>query len=218
MEILVNTKDFLEKRLYENRTELCFIMSKYGSDKGNHHNYSTLYHYLFDNIKTEKLNVFEVGLGTNNTSVPSNMGPNGRPGASLRGWKEYFVNSNVYGADVDSGILFEEDRILTFFVDQTKKETIDELWDSPKLSPIDFDIIIDDGLHEFHANRKFFENSIQKLKKGGIFIIEDISEVYLTEFNDWVKDIATSFEFMEILTIPVQGSVQENNRVVIVKK
>ena len=218
MKISVNTKDFLEKRLYENRTELCFIMSKYGSDKGNHHNYSTLYHYLFDNIKTEKLNVFEVGLGTNNTSVPSNMGPNGSPGASLRGWKEYFVNSNVYGADVDSGILFEEDRILTFFVDQTKKETIDELWDSPKLSPIDFDIIIDDGLHEFHANRKFFENSIQKLKKGGIFIIEDISEVYLTEFNDWVKDIATSFEFMEILTIPVQGSVQENNRVVIVKK
>jgi hypothetical protein len=218
MEISVNTKDFLEKRLYENRTELCFIMSKYGSDKGNHHNYSTLYHYLFDNIKTEKLNVFEVGLGTNNTSVPSNMGPNGSPGASLRGWKEYFVNSNVYGADVDSGILFEEDRILTFFVDQTKKETIDELWGSPKLSPIDFDIIIDDGLHEFHANRKFFENSIQKLKKGGIFIIEDISEVYLTEFNEWVKDINTSFEFMEVLTIPIQGSVQENNRVVIVKK
>lgn len=218
MEITVNTKDFLEKRLFENKTELCHIMSKYGSDKGNHHNYSTLYHYLFENIKTEKLNIFEVGLGTNNTSVPSNMGPYGRPGASLRGWKEYFINSNIYGADVDSGILFEEDRISTFFVDQTKKETIDELWLNPELSPIEFDIIVDDGLHEFHANKKFFENSIQKLKKSGVFIIEDVSEVYLEEFINWVNDNVKNFRFIEILTIPVHGSVQENNRVVIIKK
>ena len=60
MEILVNTKDFLEKNLFKNETELCWIMNKYGSDKGNHHNYSTLYHYLFENIRLEKLNVFEV--------------------------------------------------------------------------------------------------------------------------------------------------------------
>jgi hypothetical protein len=218
MEITVNTKSFLEKRLFEHKTELCGIMSKYGSDKGNHHNYSTLYHYLFGSIKPEKLNIFEVGLGTNNTSVPSNMGPHGKPGASLRGWKEYFVNSNIYGADVDSGILFEEDRILTFFVDQTKKETIDELWNSPILSTIEFDIIIDDGLHEFHANKKFFENSIQKLKKSGVFIIEDVSEVYLGEFIDWVNNNVNNFNSIEILTIPINGSVQENNRLVIIKK
>lgn len=218
MEILVNTKDFLEKNLFKNETELCWIMNKYGSDKGNHHNYSTLYHYLFENIRLEKLNVFEVGLGTNNIDFPSNMGINGKPGASLRGWKEYFINSNIYGADIDSSILFEEDRILTFFVDQTKKETIDELWSSPRLSSIEFDIIIDDGLHEFHANKKFFENSIQKLKKSGVFIIEDISNGFLLDFNDWVIKNEKNFKSIEILTVPTQGSVQDNNRVIIIKK
>ena len=38
-----------------------------------------------------------------------------------------------------------------------------------------FDIIIDDGFHSFDAACCLYENSIHKLKKGGIYIIEDIT-------------------------------------------
>lgn len=37
-----------------------------------------------------------------------------------------------------------------------------------------FDLMIDDGLHEFEAGRTLFENSYQELRDGGIYIIEDI--------------------------------------------
>ena len=45
-----------------------------------------------------------------------------------------------------------------------------------------FDIIIEDGLHTFEANKCFFENSIHKVKRGGIYIIEDITNIDLPKF------------------------------------
>lgn len=109
--------NFNEKKL----TPLCEIMGKHCSDKGHerittsYHNYTTFYYYLFSSIRYENLRVFELGLGTTNPNIKSNMGPNGKHGASLYGWKDFFSNSNIYGADIDSDILFSEDRIKTFF-------------------------------------------------------------------------------------------------------
>jgi 23S rRNA U2552 (ribose-2'-O)-methylase RlmE/FtsJ len=97
-----------------------------------------------------------VGLGTNFTDTPSNMGERASPGASLRGWRRYFPKAQILGADIDSRILFSEDRISTFRVDQLSDHTIDILWQ--KLSNDEFDIIIDDGLHTFEANTRFFRN------------------------------------------------------------
>ena len=112
---------FFNLKKFENATPMCKIFNNNFSDKANHHNYTTLYSHIFENLKFQKLNIFEVGLGTNDTTIPSNMGPNGVPGASLRSWKEFFVNSMIYGADIDKACLFQEDRIKTFFVDQTNK-------------------------------------------------------------------------------------------------
>jgi hypothetical protein len=39
----------------------------------------------------------------------------------------------------------------------------------------EFDIIIDDGPHTYSSNILFYTNSIHKLKKNGIYIIEDIN-------------------------------------------
>ena len=119
------------------KTELCNIMSKYGSDKGQGpHNYTIYYDEIFKSMRNKSLSLFELGLGTNNLDVKSNMGPNGKPGASLRGWKEYFINSKIYGADIDKRILFEEDDIKTFHCDQTNKSSIDEMWSNNLLKDI----------------------------------------------------------------------------------
>lgn len=157
------------------KTELCNIMDKFGSDKGNHthHNYTTLYDKLFSCMRDDPIRIFELGIGTNNLSIPSNMGADGKPGASLFGWAAYFGKAKIFGADIDRGILFQTDRINTYFCDQTSKDSIELLWSQPELQE-NFDIIIEDGLHELHANVTFLENSIHKLKKGGYYIIEDV--------------------------------------------
>lgn len=211
---------YFENHLYNKPTDLCQLFNGYGSDKGNHHNYSTFYDYIFSPIKDEKMNVFEVGLGTNNVSIPSNMGAHGRPGASLRGWRDYFKNSMIYGADVDQGCLFEEERIKTYYTDQTNKEVIDQCWNQSELKGIEFDILIDDGLHEYNANRNFFTNSCHKLKKGGIYILEDISEQYSDNVQNWFNELIDSNEyyFVKLITLPISGSVQENNRLGVIVK
>ena len=171
-----------------NPTDLCKIMGEYGSDKGNiditncWHNYTQYYFNLFEKIRYSPIRIFEVGLGTNNTSLPSNMGKDGKPGASMFGWAKFFPNAAVFGADIDKDILFETDRIKTFYCDQTKSDIINQMWNQPILSE-PFDIIIDDGLHEFHANVCLFENSIHKLKKGGYYIIEDITNPLITTWE-----------------------------------
>src|SRR6266404_476232 len=108
-------------------TRLCRVMSKYGSDKGRAHNYTTVYSALFERRYHERLRIFELGLGSNNPDVPSTMGEFGVPGASLRGWRQLFPHALVYGADIDREILFQEDRIKTFFCDQLDQSSIREL-------------------------------------------------------------------------------------------
>jgi len=79
----------------------------------------------------------------------------------------------MFGADIDRDILFEEGRIRTFWVDQRDSNAIRALWAT--LADIEFDIIIDDGLHEASANIRFFLESFGRLKPGGIYVIEDIT-------------------------------------------
>ena len=175
-------------------TPLCEIMGRHGSDKGSinitrsWHNYTPLYFSIFKTLRERELRIFELGLGTNNINIPSNMGKDGTVGASLYGWAEFFPNSLIYGADIDKDILFNTDRIKTFYCDQTCPESITRLWNDPSLQNT-FDIIIDDGLHKYEANVCFFENSIDKLNENGYYIIEDIhisdKQLYLQKIREW---------------------------------
>jgi hypothetical protein len=153
-------------------TEMCRVMTKFGSDKGSN-KYTTIYSALFNDRRGETLKILELGMGTNNLNVLSNMGVFGAPGASHRGWRQLFPKSLIYGADIDRGILFEEERIKTFYCNQLDKNAIDALWSHPELRD-GADIIIEDGLHTFEANISFLEASLSRLRPGGIYVIEDI--------------------------------------------
>ena len=205
-------------------TPLCEIMGRQRSDKGSiniessWHNYTTFYYSIFKNLREKQLRVFELGLGTNNINIPSNMGSHGRPGASLYGWYEFFKNSYIFGADIDPDILFNTDKIKTFYCDQTKPEIIKKMWDDPSLQD-NFDIIIEDGLHTFSANVCFFENSIHKLKSNGYFIIEDIlvREEYL--FENKIKEWEIKYKdcLFTLLKIPSTCNNFDNNLLVVFK-
>jgi len=203
-------------------TPLCEIMGKYNSDKGNikindsWHNYTTVYYSIFKNIQMNKLRIFELGLGTNNINIPSNMGINGSPGASLYGWSEFFINSDIFGADIDKNILFNTDKIKTFFCDQTNADIIRSMWNNLELKD-NFDIIIEDGLHSFNANVCFFENSIHKLKPNGYYIIEAISNsekaLFIEQIKKW-KEKYFTLEF-NLLDIPSKKNKYDNILLVI---
>lgn len=205
-------------------TPLCLIMNKNRSDKSLHynkgwHNYTTFYYSIFKDLCNEKLRIFELGLGTNNINIPSNMGKCGRPGASLYGWSEFFPNSDIFGADIDSGILFNTDKIKTFYCDQRKSDIIKNMWNEPNLQE-NFNIIIEDGLHTFDACVCFFENSIHKLKPNGYYIIEDVHKNYENLFINKIKEWETQYKdcLFKLLKISSTRNKKDNTLIVVFKK
>ena len=175
------------------------LMNLHGSDQGgrnNHHNYSDYYSELFYNNKNNIKNFLEIGLGSNNTNIPSNMGSDGIPLASLRAWKDFFKNANIFGADIDKNILKNEDRIKTFYVDQTDPKSIKEMFE--KIGIKKFDIILEDGLHEFNANLCFFENSINFLEDDGTYIIEDVYYKDQDRFINYFEKTNFNFSIVDI--------------------
>ena len=162
-------------------TEMCRVMTRWGSDKG-FHAYTPVYSVLFSARRNQPLKVLELGLGSNNLDVLSNMGVFGAPGASLRGWRQLFPHALVYGADIDRGILFEEDRIKTYYCDQLDRSSIQDLWSQPELRE-GMDIIIEDGLHTLEANLSFLEESLEHLRPNGIYVTEDISSDCLGQWR-----------------------------------
>ena len=183
----------------KNNNQLTDLMNLFGSDKGgrnNHHNFASYYSEIFFHKRNDIKNFLEIGLGTNNTSVLSNMGPNGIPLASLRAWRDYFKNANIYGADIDKNILKNEDRIETFYVDQTDPITIKEMFKN--IGEKKFDIILEDGLHEYNANICFFENAIEYLEPNGTYIIEDIYYKDQDKFIKYFENKKYNFSIIDI--------------------
>lgn len=157
------------------KEKLAMLFNKHGSDKARVHQYYLVYAAILRDLgEVMPLNIFEVGLGTNMLDIVSNMGISGRPGASLRAFKDFLPNAQIFGADIDRRILFSEDRITTYFVDQTNRQSFDSLGDQ---LPIKFDMMIDDGLHSPNANLNSLRFFLGRINNGGYAIIEDISPI-----------------------------------------
>ena len=98
-------------------------------------------------------------------------------GASLRMWREFFPNAQIYGADISPQWMFKGKRIKTFLCDQSKKEDLVKL-----ISHIghDIDLVIDDGSH-IPQNQVFTCLTLMSLlKKDAIYIIEDVADQSIT--------------------------------------
>lgn len=183
-----NTMDDSEDR------ELGNLFYKYGSDKKTHE-YDYLYKYVIENSEKIELLV-EIGIGSNNTDVLSNMSERGKPGASLRAFRDYLSESKIIGLEYDKSVLFFEDRIETYFYDQHSKESINEI---SKKYYKQVDILIDDGLHSIIANINTIDLAKNVLKPNGYLIIEDIGFDSLNLFNIAFELVANDFS-LELFT------------------
>jgi hypothetical protein len=86
------------------------------SDKGTGHEYFKIYQPILSLLLSQKkkIQIFEIGIGTNHLEIKSNMGLSGTPGASLRAFRDFNPNINVIGADIDERILFSRSESKLF--------------------------------------------------------------------------------------------------------
>ena len=143
------------------------IGSFYKTDKVQN-GYMEHYDSFFSPLRLEKLNVLEIGVKRESPDTPG--------ACSLKAWKEYFPNSNIYGIDIDAANkVYEEERVEIFIGDQGDKDFLSNVVDKVKT----FDIIIDDGSHVNSLTIASFNELFPHLKSKGIYVIEDLGCGYI---------------------------------------
>jgi hypothetical protein len=191
------------------------LFTQHGSDKGwssdvpppwpwPPHNYAEVYELVLGPLRRSARLIVECGIGTNSPDVPSNMSVTGRPGASLRAWRDYFPEARIIGFDIDPGCMFREGRISTAIVDQTDRESIAAFLQQSSIGNID--VVIDDGLHVFNAGRVLFEMLFPRLSTSGVYIIEDVGDDDLVRYREFFADrpdLTASFVRLHRPGIPI---------------
>lgn len=136
------------------------LKNNHETDKYNLGYFDAFYDQLFSKIKGP-VNLLEIGI---------------YDGASIKLWKNFFdSSSNIYGMDVNFSKNLElYDRIVQIVGDAYTKEKANYFNDNY------LDIIIDDGPHTLESFISLIELYFDKLKEGGLLIIEDIININWT--------------------------------------
>jgi hypothetical protein len=203
---------------------LAALAQKYGTDKGAinfqnlpydwlPHNYADYYNSLLAPYRETFTTVVEMGIGSTDSTIPDNMGPLGIPGASLRMWRDFLPNANIYGGDIDPTVLIKEERIDSSQCDVTDAISVRKFFSVLKLAKID--LMIDDSLHTFKAGINLFENSIHLISPLGIYIIEDVTQSDLLLYKEYFIKKQYSVEFVNLFRS--YKRLYDNNLIVVRK-
>ena len=195
--------------------EIDNLCDLYGTDKGgkggeNRHGYSIIYDLLFKPFQFQDINVFECGIGS--SKEESFTRSEGVSGSSLRVWQDYFPKAHIYGADIDKDLLFQDKRITTFELDQTNGHSINAALS--KLG-VKFDIVIDDGLHRFHAGRSLFLGMQPFLRDHYIYVIEDVALRDVRYYASFLDDQNLNYS---IVDFSQQINNASNHRLIVVSR
>ncbi|WP_242117940.1 class I SAM-dependent methyltransferase [Aestuariivivens sediminicola] len=138
----------------------------FNTDKASGHFYLPHYQKHFRPYKFKKINLLEIGVGGYHES---NSG-----GHSLRMWKSYFWFGKIYGLDIYDKSAIQEERIVIYKGSQVDKKLLNKI----TIEVGEFDLIIDDGSHLNDHVIETFNILFRKLKKGGIYVVEDTQTSY----------------------------------------
>jgi SAM-dependent methyltransferase len=193
-----------EARKHEARLE--GLLNRHKSDKSSRHDYHRIYAALFPDVSTVK-RVVEIGIGSPNPRFVSTMGEKHTgAGGSLRAFRDYFPNAEIFGFDIDEDALFCEDRLQTSLVDQTDSRSLEVALSRFVADPVD--LFIDDGLHSIDANLRTLIAGLRIVRPGGWLCIEDIDpelgslwELIASYFRDsgyraWVVNATNGMVFV----------------------
>jgi hypothetical protein len=154
------------KKSMDEKISLKDIALKYTTDKANGHNYMDNYEFHFERLRYKKTKILEIGIG-------GYTNPN-EGGGSLKMWKEYFENGNIYGFDIDDKLGLDDERIKVF-----KGSQVDNIFLDSLLNELpDLNIVIDDGSHYPAHVIHTFNFIFPRLKSGTIYVVEDTQTSY----------------------------------------
>jgi len=163
----------------ENITPLCKIAFQYGTDKCPQlvHFYTQFYYELFKDRRETVKKVMELGIGHYRKMkfldkiFDPRLNRNYERGASLKMWRDFFPNAQIYGIDNEPECMFEDERIKTFIGDEySAKDWVDII----EKTGTDIDLFVDDGSH-YRRHQLFTAQTLLPLfKKDIIYIIEDV--------------------------------------------
>lgn len=165
---------------------------KGGGDKGTGHSYIEVYEELFKDLK-EPVKLLEIGVNY---------------AESMKLWYEYFhKDSELYGCDiVHNNLIFND---FKFILEDASSPNL-----ANKFEDEYFDIIIDDGSHHIVHQVMSAANLLPKLKKGGLYIIEDIQSLDNPQHRAALQNIHPNAEILDRRAI--KG--QYDDVMVVVKK
>lgn len=184
-----------------NALSLGEAFSRLGSDKSIGHNYHLAYGQLLTFLGGAPNGILEIGLGSKNPKIASNMGLKASPGASLRAFEENSIGP-LFGCDIDPDSIFSTERIGCFVLDQLDRSALDKLvqeW-NPEL-----DLVIDDGLHSVTANLNSLALGLRLTHDKGVVVIEDIRSNNLDVWQ-FVADLMSNLGYSACLLEDFQGS------------
>ena len=141
------------------------------TDKYGSHFYTPHYQNHFKKFKFKRNNILEIGVGGYSDPYIG--------GNSLRMWKSYFPFSKIYSLDIHDKSFLQEKRIKIFKGSQVDFDFLEIV--TKKIGQID--LIIDDGSHINNHVIESFRYLFPKLKKGGIYIIEDTQTSYWEDYG-----------------------------------
>jgi demethylmacrocin O-methyltransferase len=141
------------------------------TDKFGYHYYTPHYQKHFRPLKFRKINLLEIGVGGYDNLYTG--------GNSLRMWKTYFPFAKIYSLDIYDKSFLQESRIKIFKGSQADEAVLETVYREMK----EMDIIIDDGSHINEHVIKTFNYLFPKLKKGGLYVVEDTQTSYWSDYG-----------------------------------
>lgn len=140
---------------YSDCYELNSIGEETGTDKGSAcHDYLNKYEFFLSKFKRQKIKILELGIFE---------------GASLKMWERYFPDAEITGIDVNPECKkYGTERCGVIINDLGNEDFLEEI---AGLRP---DIIIDDASHFWSHQIKAFLHLFPALRRGGIYILEDL--------------------------------------------
>lgn len=168
----INTDDLIITR--NAKTDMQRLSVIYWTLKYHQHHYTDVYEPHLEKLRNKNINLLEIGIAQ---------------GASLRTFRDYFYNANVFGLDIYPESVINEPRIKSLIGDSTLESTKNEI---RSLANGKLDVIIDDGNHNPTYQINTFKNMFNLLNDKGIYFIEDVYsedeiEKAITEFNSSLK-------------------------------
>lgn len=162
---------------------LDIIANFYGTDKSSHlHNYCDKYEKYLRFNRYDKLKILEIGV---------------LRGESVRTWHDYFYRSEIIGIDIlPECKQYEQDRIYIEIGSQIDEDFLSSV--SQKHGP--FDMILDDGSHMNSHVIYSFEHLFSSVKSGGVYIVEDCTTSYWSDFGGGYLKEGTSMEYFKKLS------------------